>query len=104
MNIRIEKKTGKEYSSSSNTDKGLLLRHKDTMLVQEEMLQDLAVGIDRLYKKVCAYVPACVHYILFSMIMIKSFSISQSYHRIKYFQIYFHDFIAARKVVQHKNH
>jgi hypothetical protein len=52
MHIRAEKKTGREYSSSSTTDKGLILRHKDTMLVQEEMLQDLAVGIDKLYKKV----------------------------------------------------
>jgi hypothetical protein len=45
--------TGKgSLITSATTDSGLKLRQMEVLEVQEEMLQDLAVGVDRLYRQV----------------------------------------------------
>ena len=45
-------KSASSTAATAITDGGLKLRQVDVLGIQEGMLQDLAVGIDRLYKKV----------------------------------------------------
>ena len=49
---KSQNKSSFSTAATAITDGGLKLRQVDVLGVQEGMLQDLAVGIDRLYKKV----------------------------------------------------